>query len=130
MLVRQEHLVDESVIQQPVARIEIDLVEDLERALTNLLEVGAHLVRLEDRKLPADLPRLLDGVIEVTELAAQRLPATDPPDEPELLEVRDVPEIPDQRAEDRRVDAVELLVGERLDQPEGVTACLSQPLGE
>jgi hypothetical protein len=41
-----------------------------------------------------------------------------------------VTEVPDQRAEDRRVDAVELLVGERLDQPEGVNACFSEPLGE
>jgi hypothetical protein len=41
-----------------------------------------------------------------------------------------VPEVPDQRAEDRGVDAIELLVAERLDQEERVTACLSEPLGE
>ena len=33
--------------------------------------------------------------------------------------MRDVPEVPDQRAEDRVVDAVELFVAERLDQLQG-----------
>jgi hypothetical protein len=41
-----------------------------------------------------------------------------------------VAEVPDQRAEDRRVDAVELLLGERLDQQEGSFARLGKPLGD
>jgi len=41
-----------------------------------------------------------------------------------------MPEIPDQGAEDGVVDPVELLVGERLDQLEGVTACLVQAPGQ
>jgi hypothetical protein len=69
---------------------------------------------------------LLDGVVEVAQVSAQRLAAADVADQPELLEVRDVAEVPDQRAQDGRVDPVELLVAERLDQLQGVDARLGQ----
>jgi len=41
-----------------------------------------------------------------------------------------VAQVPDQGTEQRVVDAVELLVREGLDQSEGVTARLVEPLGE
>ena len=44
--------------------------------------------------------------------------------QPQLLEVGDVAEVPGQGAEDRRVDAVQLLVGERLDEPKGPSSRL------
>ena len=43
----------------------------------------------------------------------QRLAVADRLHEPQLLEVGDVTEVPGQRAEDGRVDAVELLVVKR-----------------
>ena len=48
----------------------------------------------------------------------QRVPAADRLHQPQLLEVGDVAQVPGQGAEDRRVDAVQLLVGQRLDEPE------------
>jgi hypothetical protein len=130
VLVRKQHLVDESVGEQPILGIQLDLAEHLERPLANLIHVGTHLIGAEDRQLAADLPGLLDGVIELAEVAAERLPTADSLDEPELLEVSDVPQVPDQRAEDRVVDPVELLMGERLNQLEGVPARLLQALGQ
>jgi hypothetical protein len=41
-----------------------------------------------------------------------------------------VPEVPDQGAQDRVVDPVELLVRERLDQLEGASACLLETPGQ
>jgi hypothetical protein len=41
-----------------------------------------------------------------------------------------VAEVPGERAEDRRVDGVELLVGERLDQEEGPLPRLGEALGD
>jgi hypothetical protein len=73
---------------------------------------------------------LLDRVVEVAEVTAQRLTAADVPDEPELLEVADVPEVPDQRAQDRRVDLVQLLVAERLDQPQRVGTGLREAVSD
>jgi hypothetical protein len=130
VLVGEQHLVDEAAGEQWVVGVEIHLVEDLERPFANLGQIGADLVGGQDRQLATDLARLLDRVVEVSQLTAQRLAPTDPADEPELLEVGDVPEVPDQRAEDRRVDAVELLVAERLDQLQGALPRLGQPLGD
>jgi len=99
------------------------------RALAHLRHVGAQLLTAKDRQLVSDLPRVFDRVVEAPELAAQRLAAADPLDQPELLEVRDVAEVPSERAEDRRVDLVELLVGERLDEEERPPPCLLQTFG-
>jgi hypothetical protein len=126
VLVGEQHLVDEAVRQQRIGRIELDAVEDLEGPLADLLHVRADLIGAEDRQLAADLARLLDRVVEVAQVAAKGLAPADSLDQPELLEVGDVPEIPDQRAEDRVVDPVELLLGEGLDQRQGVVACLLQ----
>jgi hypothetical protein len=128
--VGEQHLVDEAVRQQRIPGIEVDLAEDLEGPLADLLQVGPNLVGPQDRQLTTDLAWLLDRVVELAEVTPEWLPAADPLDEPELLEVGDVPEVPDQRAEDRVVDPVELLLRERLDQREGVTACLLQTPGQ
>jgi hypothetical protein len=58
------------------------------------------------------------------------LAAADVLNQPELLEVGDVAEVPGERAEDRRVDGVELVVGERLDEPEGALASLGEAVSD
>jgi len=128
--VGEQHLVDEAVRQQGIPGIQLDPVEDLEGPFADLLHVGTHLVRFQDGKLAADLARLLDRVIELPQLPTESLTAADALDQPELLEVGDVPQIPDQRAENRVVDPVELLLRERLDQLEGVAARLLQAPGQ
>jgi hypothetical protein len=128
--VGEQHLVDETVRQQRIPGIELDLAEDLQGPLADLRQVGPNLVGSQDRQRAADLARLLDRVVELAEVTPEWLPAADPLDEPELLEVGDVPEVPDQWAENRVVYAVELLLRERLDQGESVTTCLLQTPGQ
>jgi hypothetical protein len=128
--VGEQHLVDEAVREQRVAGLELDSAEDLQRPLADLVHVGAHLVGLQDGQLAADLARLLDRVVEIAQIAPEGLPAADALDQPELLEVGDVPQVPDQGTEDRVVDPVELLLGERLDQLQGMAACLLQAPGQ
>ena len=129
-LMREQHLVDEPLAQQRVLVIgvDLDLVEDLEGALADVGEVGAELLVAEDRQLAARLSRVLDRVVEAAELAPERLAVADRLDQPELLEVGDVAEVPGERAEQRRVDPVELAVVERLDQVEGALARLREPV--
>ena len=91
----------------------------VKRPLADVGHVGAQLGVAQDRQLAARPARVLDRVVEAAEVAVQRLALADRLHQPELLEVGDVPEIPGQRAEHRRVDPVELLVVERLDQPQG-----------
>ena len=73
VLVGEQHLVDEAVRQQRIPGIELDLVEDLEGPLADLLQVGANLVGAQDRQLAADLARLLDRVVELAQVTAERL---------------------------------------------------------
>ena len=130
VLVGDQHLVGEAVAKQGLFGVELDLVEDLERALAHLGHVGEALVAAQDRKLVARRARVLDRVVEAPELAAQRLAPADLLGEPELLEVGDVPQVPDQGAQDRGVDAVELLVGERLDERQRACARLAETRGD
>ena len=130
VLVGEQHLVDEAAAQQGVLGVlaELDLVEHLERALAHVGEVGAQLGVAQDRQLAAGPARVLDRVVEAAELAVQRLAAADRLHQPQLLEVGDVAEVPGERAEDRRVDPVELLVVERLDQLQGPLPRLGETL--
>jgi hypothetical protein len=117
VLVRKQQLVDEAVVEQAVLRVvEVDLTQHLEGALADRVHVGLDLSGPQDRQLAAVLAGVLDRVVEAAEVAPQRLAAADPLHQPELLEVGDVAEVPDQGAEDRRVDPVELLLGERVNQ--------------
>ena len=126
---REQHLVDEAFAQQRVLGVggDVDRVEHLERALADVGHVGAQLGVAQDRQLAAGLARVLDRVVEAAELAVHRLALADRLHQPELLEVGDVAEVPGQRAEDRRVDGVELLVVERLDQRKSALARLGKP---
>jgi hypothetical protein len=130
LLVGLEHLVDEPFAQQWIlgAGADLNLVQDLERALAHVGEVGAQLGVAQDRQLAAGLARVLDRVVETAELTVQRLPPADRLHQPELLEVGDVAQVPGQRAEDRRVDTVELLVVERLEQLQCEPARLGEAL--
>jgi len=57
-----------------------------------------------------------ERVVKVVVLRRQRVTPADPSQEPQLLEVTDVGEIPDERRLERRDLARQLLVRERLQQ--------------
>jgi hypothetical protein len=117
-LVREQHLVDEAVPQQRILDIRTDLhaLQYVERARADVFHVGTQLRVAQDRQLAANLARVLDRVVEAAQLPVQRLPPADRLHQPQLLEVGDVPEVPGQGTQDRRVDSVQLLVVERRDQ--------------
>ena len=124
VLVGEDQVVDEAVTQDGLASLEVDLVEHVQRPLADLGHVGAQVVAAQDRQLVAGGTRVFDRVVKAAQLAAHRLPARDRLHQPELLEVRDVPEVPGERAEDLAVDGVELLVGQRLDEEQRAPARL------
>jgi hypothetical protein len=127
VLVRDQQLVDEAPVQQRVGGVvEVEVLEHVERPRADLVHVGAELRPAQDRQLVADPAGVLDRVVETPETTVEGLAPADPLDEPELLEVRDVAEVPGERAEDRRVDPIELVVGERLDKEERPSAGLGE----
>ena len=129
MLVRDQHLVGEAGPEDRILRVvEVELVEHLERALANVLHVGAEIVAPQDREFVAVGARVLDRVVDAAEIAVQRFPAPGRLDEPQLLEVGDMAQIPRERTEQRRVDGVELLVAELLDEQESASTRLGEPL--
>ncbi len=119
ILVGKQHLIDKAFAQQRVLDLltQRNLTEHLECPLAHVGQVSAQLGVAQDRQLTADPARVLDCVVDAAEFAMQRLAATYPLHKPKLLEVGDVTEVPGKRAEDRRVDAVELRFLEWLDQP-------------
>ena len=132
VLVRDQHLVDEPVAEARVlgALVDVDGLEHVESALPDLAHVGAQLLAAQDRQLVAGGSRVLDRVVVAAQAPVERRAATGLLDEPELLEVGDVAEVPGERAEQRRVDRVELLVAELLDQQQGALARLAQSFGD
>jgi hypothetical protein len=129
-LVGDQHPVDEAVAQQPVLGVggDVHVLQYVEGAGADVLHVGAELRVAQDRQPAADLARALDRVVEAAELAVQRRAIADPPHQPQLLEVGDVAEVPGERAQQRRVDGVQLLVVELLDQGERAPAGLPQEI--
>ena len=131
VLVGEDQLVDEAVAEHAGRRsLEVDAVEDVQRPLAHLRHVVAQLVAAQDRQLVAGRPRVLDRVVEAAELAVHRLAPADRLDQPQLLEVGDVAEVPGQRTQDLAVDGVELLVGERLDQQQRALARLREAVSD
>ncbi len=131
VLVRDQHLVDEAAGEQRLGLVlEVRAGEDVERPLPDLVHVAPQLLAAKQRQLVADPARVLDRVVEAAEGAVERLAAADPLDQPELLEVGDVAEVPGERAEDLREDGVELLLAERLDQHQGAGARVRQARGD
>ena len=90
--------------------------EACEHRLAHVPEVGACGLRRQDRQ-PAALVACVGGrVVEVVVLRRDRVPSAVPTQEPELLEVADMGQIPDEGRLERRDLARELLVRERLQQ--------------
>ena len=77
---------------------------------------GVHVLQrvggAERLDLPAHGARRLERVVQVGEVSSQQLAATVAMAQPQVLIGGDVGEIPHQRAHDRRVNALELLVVE------------------
>jgi hypothetical protein len=131
VLVREQHLVDKRAVDEGIGVVlELGLREHVQGAAAYLFHVSAKVVASQDRELVADLSRVLNRVVEAAELAADRLAIADTLDEPELLEVGDVTEVPGKRAEDRRVDGVELIVCQGLDEPQRALAGLGEAFGD
>jgi hypothetical protein len=88
--------------------VRVELREPLDHRLANRAHVRARFVRREQRKRASLRAPVGEGVVEVVMLGR--------PEQPELLEVADVSEIPDERRLERGELARQLVVRERLQQ--------------
>jgi hypothetical protein len=96
VLVLHDHAVDESVGEQGHVGIELDAVEHVERALAHIGIERARADGIEDRQGVALAARMLERVVDVVVEGVGGIGADELADQPQLLEVPDVREVPDE----------------------------------
>ena len=101
-LVLDDHLPDE--------RIGIDSIEHRERPVADLVQIGERLLRTEVGQVAAVGAGRLGRVVDLPEALARGPQPADVLAEPEVLERGDVAQVPDQRAHQRVVDPVQVLL--------------------
>ena len=123
VLVLDDHPVDEPVREERVRAIELDPVEDRERPRADGVHVRPRLGRTKERERRPLAPRVEESVVEVGVAGVHRLDAAELLDEPPLLEVADVREVPDERRHERRVLADLVVLGHGGEKRERSLSC-------
>ena len=123
LLVLDDHAEGEAALKQRAA-LEAGLLEDVEHPPTDVLDVAPGLPRVEQGQAGPFAARVLERVVQLVDRGVEdRLAAADVTQQPELLLVAHVREVPDQRRHQRRVlgDQVALVdrVGEHPGTPTG-----------
>jgi hypothetical protein len=117
LLVPDDQLVHEAVVQQPVVRRgEVGQLELAERSRPHVIHVAQRILAAQVWEGASFLARRGGGVIDDAQVVAQGGTLEGRLHEPQVLERRDVPEVPDDRAHERIVDGVQRVVGELLDE--------------
>ena len=80
----------------------------------------------QERQFASVGPRRLERVVDVGQVARGAAAGRRAMDEPQVLEGGDMPEIPDERAHQRRVHALEIVVADAGDQRQRALARLGQ----
>ena len=107
---------DEPAVEQRVVAVQRELRQELEHGSAHVCHVGARLLRSEQRELRTLRPAVRKGVVELVELRQHRGASPGAPQQPELLVVRDMGEVPDERRLQRRDRLRQLRVSERREQ--------------
>ena len=104
------------------------LLDHAESAGAHLLEVLPRRPGPQERQLAAAGARCLERVVDVGQVVAEQRPPAAAVHEPQVLERRDMPEVPDERAHQRRMDALQVGVRELLHERQRALAGLGQTL--
>jgi hypothetical protein len=114
-LVLNDHSHDEPPLEQRIAVVEGQSVEEAENSFANVAYIAARGFGCENRQPAAFSPCVCGGVVEVVGLREHRCP-TGSSQQPELLEVTDMREVPAKGRLKRRPLARQLRVGQRFQQ--------------
>ncbi len=93
--------------------------EQVQHPAAHVVGVGAGLGGRQQRQAGALGPGVLEGVVQRVDLRVHRVPAADVAQQPELLLVADVREVPDQRGHQRGVLGGEVAVPDAVGQRGG-----------
>ncbi len=112
----------EPAAHECVGALEVDVLEQVERALAHVVRVCAHGLGAQGRQTRAVRPRAPERLVDVPMDVAGRRRAAEVLQDPELLEVRDVGKAPHERRRERGDLRGELVVGDRLEHRVGSVA--------
>jgi hypothetical protein len=129
VLVLEHHVVDVTVTQQRIHVLEVHRGETREHAAADLVHDAATLAQPGKRQRAALAARVLERVVHAGHFHEFDR-AVEVSGEPELLEMGDMAQIPQDRAHQRIMLQPELLVGERRHNQQRPGAGLEQPLGD
>jgi hypothetical protein len=110
------HPHDETSVEQRIPIVERQFGEQREHGFSYLSQILAGSLRRQDRQPSPLVTAMREGVVEIVVLRRNRASSTDSAQEPELLEVADVSQIPDERGLQWRDLTRQLSVRERLQQ--------------
>jgi hypothetical protein len=110
LLVLRDHAEREPAVREAGA-VEPGLLQQVHDPAADVVAVAARLARREQRQRRALRPRVLERVVERVDLGVDRGQAADLAQQPQLLLVGDVGQVPDQRRHERGVlsDQVRLI---------------------
>ena len=114
VLVLEHHPIDETRGQQRVRVVQPHAVEGVEHLATDQVEVVQRLGRAQQREAGPGGAGVLEGVVQRIDLGTQRRCSGGGPEQPQLLVVAHVGEIPDQRRHQPRVLSGQLGLIEHL----------------
>ncbi len=129
ILVLKNHVVHVAAGKQRVALIEIRSAEPLQNVLSNLRQALPHEVDCRKRKSCSRRARMLEGVVHPRHFR-ELDGAVEILCQPELLEVCDVSQVPQNRAHQRIVLAMKLLIGKTFDKKERALPRLGHEAGD
>jgi hypothetical protein len=115
-LVLDHHPHDETLLEQWITIVERQFRKEREHGLADVLYIRSCGSRWQDRQPAALAACVRERVIEVVVLRREYAQSADASQEPELLEVADVSQIPDERRLQWRDLKRQLFVRERLQQ--------------
>ena len=130
LLVLGDQLVDHAVAQQLGRGVGLDLLEDPQAAAADTLQVLEQPIPAGQRQRLACRPRVALRVEHRREAVVEGVGAGQPACQPLLLEVADVPQIPDHRAQDGDLLPAQGVPVEDRDQPQRASAHGRQPRGD
>jgi hypothetical protein len=118
-LVLDDEAEDEALPQERVRRVEIDVVDEVKRALADVVGVRARRPGTQEREVAPLAPLVTERVVDLVVQLGRRRLAVQVAQEPQLLEVRRVGKVPHDRRDERGGLADEVGLGDRLEQLHG-----------
>jgi hypothetical protein len=115
-LVLHDHAYDETVCEERITVAQLELRQDLQDGRPHLRDVTARVSGRQKRQVGALVARMSERVLELIGLRPDWFSSADAPQQPELLEVSDVREVPDERGLQWGDGLRQLRVGERREQ--------------